>query len=112
VQPGENGKFVSIIDSLRQMKRLQYLLDQALRTANMLDLNVQVMLRIADLALQVKALDSASARQYESFGSILRSTISDHRLLGKNINSIIARATILSNQVCDLASNPHLYPVD
>ena len=83
--------------SLKDTKRLQYLLDQALRTSNMLDLNVDVMARLSEAIQNLNT--SKQEDSYDNLIQELKDYTKDHNFLKKNLLSLISRTTILSNQV-------------
>lgn len=108
VEPTKLGTLDSVSSSLNLMKRLQYMLDQALRTAHMLDINIDVMARMQSVALRLKDLDGEEqGRRYEELHEGLESAMSEHVFLRKNVSSLIERAKILSNQV---SVPPHSSP--
>lgn len=111
VEPTRLGVLDSASSSLKLMKRLQYMLDQALRTAHMLDLNIEVMKMMQIAALKSRKLDIEGARQrYADLNEGLETAISEHMLLQSNVMSLVARATVLSNQVSALSHflcSPH-----
>jgi hypothetical protein len=100
VEPTKLGSLDSVSSSLNLMKRLQYMLDQALRTAHMLDLNIEVMQRIQGAATRAKDLDAEDMkRKYEALYEDLDGAISEHVFLRKNVLSLVERSKILSQQV-------------
>lgn len=101
VEPTKLGTLDSVSSSLNLMKRLQYMLDQALRTAHMLDINIEVMTKIQSAALRLKDSDGEEGRRYEELHEGLESAMSEHIFLRKNVSSLIERAKILSNQLRD-----------
>jgi ABC-type antimicrobial peptide transport system ATPase subunit len=81
------------------------MLDQALRTAHMLDINICVMTQLQAAAEEARVLDTDdNAVLYTSLNNYLGSSISEHGFLRKEVLSLVARATILSNQVCIYSS--------
>ena len=82
------------------MKRIQYLLDQALRTTHLLEINIDVMEELQQLTQRTQELDSQKVQFWHEMQNGLQTVKSEHRFLRKNISSIVARATVLSNQVC------------
>ena len=75
-------------------------MDQAFRTSNMLDLNLQVMGQLSEATLRYKNLNLP---EQEATSDILIQALSDstkeHSFLKNNVSSLISRTTILSNQV-------------
>jgi hypothetical protein len=66
----------------------------------MLDLNIEVMKRMQVAALKASDLDGEKIRRkYVELNEGLESAISEHVFLRKNVLNLVARATILSNQV-------------
>ena len=92
------------------MKRLQYILDQALRTAHMLDLNIEIMKRMQAAALKAKDSDKVETRRrYDDLNEGLESAMSEHIFLRKNVLNLVERATILSNQVSAFSCSPYRF---
>ena len=104
VDPHKTDTYDSVTSSLRDMKRLQYLLDQALRTANMLDLNILTMARLSSSTQNRSSLSLSDDALYTILHEKLDSCISDHEFMKRNVLSLVARATILSNQLRDTVS--------
>jgi len=105
VEPDKLEVFDSVSNSLRDMKRLQYLIDQSLRTSHMLDINLDVMEEIKHLACRTQEFEGVNkACHYQGFENSLHAIGADHRFLRKNVLSLVARATILSNQLRDTVS--------
>ena len=82
------------------MKRLQYLMDQASRTSHVLEMNLDVMKLMIEKFSEAKDSDASKAFHVDKgvVGEI-RQRCSEHEFARKNVNSILHRATILSNQV-------------
>jgi hypothetical protein len=100
VEPTKLSTLDSVSSSLNLMKRLQYMLDQALRTAHMLDLNIEVIKRMQGAAMKSRDVDGEEMkRRYEELNEGLESAISEHVFLRKNVLSLVERAKILSHQV-------------
>ena len=100
VEPTKLGTLDSVSNSLNLMKRLQYMLDQSLRTSRMLDLNIEVMKRMQTAATKAKYSDATEARRkYEGLIEGLESAMNEHIFLRKNVSSLVERASILSTQV-------------
>ena len=100
VDPAETKERSVAEHAHASMKRLQYLVDQASRTSHVLELNLDVMkLMIERLS---EARDSDGLTGFLIDKDILREIqqrCSEHTFARKNINSILHRAYILSNQV-------------
>jgi hypothetical protein len=104
VDPHKTDTYDSVTSSLRDMKRLQYLLDQALRTANMLDLNILTMARLSSSTQNRSSRSLSDDALYTILHEKLDACISDHGFMKRNVLSLVARATILSNQLRDTVS--------
>ncbi len=82
------------------MKRIQYLLDQGLRTAHLLDINMDVMEELLQMSHRSRELDgNENAFLYYDFQTSIREVKTEHKFLRKNVQSLVARATVLSGQV-------------
>jgi hypothetical protein len=80
--------------------RLQYLLDQALRTSHVLDINIDVMEEVLQMSQRVGELEGkGKALLYRDFQTSVQEVKTEHKFLRKNVMSLVARATVLSNQV-------------
>jgi len=71
----------------------------------MLDLNLDVMEEIQQVARRTREFEGVGkACHYQGFENSLRAIGVDHRFLRKNVLSLVARATLLSNQLRDTVS--------
>jgi len=105
VNPDKLEDFESASSSSRDMKRMQYLIDQLLRTAHMLEINMDVMESMLSMASRVREYDSSSNKSvYDRFVHTLQAAALDHKFQRKNALSVLARATVLSDQVSRLDS--------
>lgn len=92
--------------SLADMKRLQYLRDQAGRANHMLDLNISVMESMVIRCEEFQELfDVTREFSYRSFRNDIHNFISEHTFCRKNVASLQVRAANLSHQVIRLSRN-------
>ncbi|MCJ1357728.1 MAG: hypothetical protein MMC33_007724 [Icmadophila ericetorum] len=88
--------------SLTDMKRLQYLRDQAGRASHMLDLNVSVMESMIDKSEAFRGLlEDPNQSSHKTFRHEIRNHISNHMFCRKNVASLQLRAENLSHQLRD-----------
>ncbi|KAI9744085.1 MAG: hypothetical protein M1818_002237 [Claussenomyces sp. TS43310] len=97
--------FDSVSSSLRDMKRIQYLIDQCLRVSHMLELNMDVVENMQRASESAESLErSERAEVFRTFMDGLCTVLADHKVLRKSIRSLSSRATVLSGQLRDTVS--------
>jgi hypothetical protein len=85
------------------MKRLQYLLDQSLRTSHLLDINMDIMDELLGMSQKVRKLEAEKEEVrviHEDFDNSIQGVKKEYKFMRKNIQSLVARATVLQSQVC------------
>jgi len=102
VDPSKLRRGDTIESSSKDMKRLQYLVDQALRTSHMIDINMETI----QCMISTFAKLSQHDRQFQGgkmsqFMDQLQRIQQEHRFLHKNVTSLVERAKVLSDQVSD-----------